>query len=35
MVYASKTGGKGDLVIFKGTPMNNHINEELSTRPFH
>jgi len=23
------------LVIFKGTSMNNYINEELSMRPFH
>jgi len=30
-----KTGEERDLGIFKDNPMNNHINGELSTRPFH
>ena len=28
-------GDKRDLVIFQDTPVINHINGELSTRPFH
>jgi len=30
-----KTGEECNLVIFKGTPMNNHMNGKLLTRPFH
>jgi len=30
-----KTRDELILVIFEYTPMTNHINEELSTRPFH
>ena len=32
--YEGKTGKMRNLVIFKDNPMNNHINGELSTRPF-
>jgi len=30
-----KTGKERNLGIFKDTPMNKHINGELSKRPFH
>jgi len=30
-----KTGKERKLVILKDTPLNNHINGELSTRPSH
>jgi len=30
-----KTEEERNLVISKDTPMNNHINGELSTRPFY
>jgi len=33
--YEGKTGEELNLVIFKDNHMNNRINEELSTRPFH
>jgi len=33
--YEGETREERNLVIFKDTPMNNHIKGELSTRPFH
>ena len=33
--YEGETGEEHNLVIFKDTALNNHINGELSTRPFH
>jgi len=33
--YEGKTGEERNLVIFKDTPMNNHIKEAILTRPFH
>jgi len=33
--YEGKTGEERILVIFRDIPMNNHINGELWTRPFH
>ena len=33
--YGGKTANERHLVIFKDTHMNNHINRELSARPFH
>jgi len=33
--YEGKTDERRNLSIFKDYSMNNHINGELSTRPFH
>jgi len=33
--YEGETGEERNLVIFKDTPMNKHINGELLTRPSH
>jgi len=33
--YEGETGEERNLVISKDTSMNNHINGELSMRPFH
>ena len=33
-MYEGKTGAERNLVIFNDTPMNNHINGELSPKPF-
>jgi len=33
--YEDKTGEERNLVIFEDAFMNNHINGELSKRPFH
>jgi len=33
--YENETGEERDLVIAKIYPINNHMNGELSTRPFH
>jgi len=33
--FEVKTGEEPNLIIFKDTPMNIHVNGELSTGPFH